>query len=80
MRSTISLPNRIRGLAAERHLTQEALGAILGLSRAAIRRRLQGTTEFTAAELQKLATEFQLPVSSLFGEASHTLAESGDQP
>lgn len=76
MRSTVSLPDRIRGLAAERHLTQDALAQLLGLTRPAIRRRFQGSTEFSASELQKLATAFDLPIGALFGEA---LAEAGDQ-
>lgn len=71
MRSTISLPDRVRGLAAERHLTQESLADMLGLTRPAVRRRLKGITEFTASDLEKLARGFGVSVGFIFGETSH---------
>lgn len=69
MRSTVSLPDRVRGLAAERRWTQDAIGQTLGITRQAVRRRLRGQVEFTASEMQKLATAFDVPISALFGEA-----------
>jgi len=76
MRSTLPLHDRIRGLAAERRFTQDAIAEILGLTRPAVRRRYKGETEYSASELQKLAVAFDVPVGALFGEA---LAEAGDQ-
>lgn len=75
MRSSLPLHDRIRGLAAERHFTQDAIGKILGLTRPAVRRRYKGDTEFSASELQKLAAAFDLPVGALFGEE---LVEAGE--
>lgn len=75
MRSTLSLPDRIRGLAAERRLTQESLATILGLTRPAIGRRFRGQTEFSASEIEKLADAFQIPIGSIFGE---TAASTGN--
>lgn len=75
MRSTISLADRIRGLAAERHLTQEDLGKIFGVTRAAVRRRLRGQTDFTASDLQKLAQSFDIPIGALFGETKTSPAD-----
>lgn len=76
MRSTLPLHDRIRGLAAERNFTQDAVGKVLGLTRPAVRRRYKGETEYSASELQKLAVAFELPVGALFGE---TLVEQGDE-
>lgn len=76
MRSTIPLHDRIRGLAAERHYTQDTIGNALGITRPAVRRRFNGTTDFSASEMQKLADLFKLPISSLYGD---TAAETADQ-
>ena len=76
MRSTVSLPDRVRGLAAERRMTQEFLaGVVLGISRPALRRRFNGDTEFTASEIEKLAEAFDVPIGTIFGESSAPLAE-----
>ena len=59
---------KVRGLAAERGLTQEDIGTILGRNRRYVGDRYRGKGEFLASELAKIATHFNVPVGALFGE------------
>lgn len=61
---------KVRGLAAERGLTQEDVAVILGRTRQYIGKRYRGEHDFRTSELEKLATHFQVPVSTFFGEGS----------
>lgn len=51
-----------------RRATQQDAGDKLGLSQRAMSRRLTGEVEFSATELEKLASMLEVPVSSFFGE------------
>jgi transcriptional regulator with XRE-family HTH domain len=74
--NTATVPNKVRGIAAERGLRQIDLAAILGLSRQAIVRRLRGDVVFTADELIALAAAMDVAVGAFFGEvASNSRAE-----
>lgn len=79
MRSSTSTPppvpallvaRKVRGLAAEHGANQQDIGDAIGLTRAAVGRRLSGKVDFTSTELQILAAYFGVPVSVLFGEVA----------
>ena len=56
----------IRGLMAKKRVTQEQLAAHMGVSQAAIARRLSGRVPFDVDELSKIAEYFAVPVASLY--------------
>ena len=60
------IAGRVRGLAAERRLTQERLAELLGLERKAIGARLSGSVGFTAAEMWTLSNVFDVPIADLY--------------
>lgn len=53
----------------EQRLTQDDLADELGISQQAVSRRLSGDVEFTAGELEKIASFLDVPVAKFFGEA-----------
>lgn len=59
---------KVRGLAAERNLSQEDIGVILGRTRHYVGKRFRGDADFSSSELTKLASHFGVPVGALFGE------------
>ena len=67
---TVEVPNKVRGIAAERRVRQEDLARMLGLSRQAIYRRLIGDVDFTASELITLSQGLDVPVGAFFGEVA----------
>lgn len=62
--------NKVRGIAAERRLTQADMAQTLNCSRMAISRRMNGTVPFTAVDLIKLSQAFKTPVGAFFGEVA----------
>ncbi|QWT24974.1 helix-turn-helix transcriptional regulator [Subtercola sp. PAMC28395] len=61
---------KVRGIAAEKGVSQEGIAQILGISRTAVSKRLNARGDFTATELQKLAASFDVKVGAFFGEIS----------
>jgi transcriptional regulator with XRE-family HTH domain len=61
---------KIRGLAAERGLTQEDIGVIIGHTRHYVGKRYRGTLDFSSSELEKIASYFGVSVGHLYGEQS----------
>lgn len=59
----------IRGLMAKRRVTQEQLAAHMGVSQAAIARRLSGRVPFDVDDLDSIAKYFGVPVTSLYPAA-----------
>lgn len=59
---------KVRGVAAEKRLTQAAMAGALGLSRASIVERINGRVPFTGAELFTLAQATTTPISRFFPE------------
>ena len=55
----------VRSALAEAQRSQTEAAVILGLSQAAMNRRLTGHVDFTVVELRKLATWLDLPVTAL---------------
>lgn len=64
-----TVDERVRALAAARRASQETLGQVLGISQQAVSRRLSGQVDFRLAELQTLATYFDVPVEHLLNPA-----------
>jgi transcriptional regulator with XRE-family HTH domain len=62
------LADTIRAEMARRRIAQTLVGDRLGLSQAAVSRRLRGETPFDANELIEIAALLEVPVGSLFGE------------
>jgi transcriptional regulator with XRE-family HTH domain len=60
--------DEVRALAARRRTTQVGLADVIGLSQAAVSRRLRGEIPFTVDELAKVATHFEVPLGSLLPE------------
>ena len=61
---------KVRGLAAERGLTQEDIAEVIGRTRHYVGKRYRGERDFPSSELTKLAAHFGVPVGALFGEVS----------
>jgi transcriptional regulator with XRE-family HTH domain len=59
---------KVRGIAAERRLSQLALAEALQVSPMAMSRRMTGATPFTPEELIRLASTFGTNVGGFFGE------------
>lgn len=57
--------SRVRGLMAEKRVTQEQVGASLGLSQVAISRRLSGRVPFDVNELKAVSVLLGEPMSAL---------------
>lgn len=66
--ATARIANRVRGVTAELRVSQEAVAAVLGLSRQAVNARFNGKVPFQATELLLLASHFDVPVSRFFPE------------
>ena len=72
--SAVSTPTRtadnVRAEMARRGVRQTTLAACLGLSQAAVSRRVTGGTEFSVAELLTVAGLLGVSPASLLGEAA----------
>lgn len=64
--TTTNIAYKVRGLAAERRLTQEQLASVLGISRTSVVSRLNGRIAFTAPEMYDLANAMNVPIERLF--------------
>lgn len=75
--SRIGIPDKVRGVAAEKGYTQERTALTIGISRTQYAERLAGRTSFKADELLKLAREMRVPIERFFPtEAELALAET----
>ncbi|WP_200872892.1 helix-turn-helix domain-containing protein [Microbacterium sp. CH12i] len=62
----IGIPDKVRGVAAEKGYTQERTALIIGISRTQLVQRYAGRTAFKADEILKLAVEMRVPVERFF--------------
>jgi predicted transcriptional regulator len=60
----------VRAEMARRNVTQQMLADQLGMTQAAVSRRLVGRVPFDAEELGRVAEYLGVPVSLLFGETA----------
>lgn len=70
IRTTHSVADKVRGIAAEKRVRQAELASTLNVSRMAIVRRLNGTVPFNDRELSALADRLGVPVGAFFGEVA----------
>ena len=69
MRDTDSeIADRVRGIAAEKRLTQASIAATLRLGRTTVVERMNGRVPFTAAEILTLSVATGVPISRFFPE------------
>lgn len=61
---------KVRGIAAEKGISQDGIAKIIGISRTAVSKRLNGKGDFTATELKRLAEAFDVKVGAFFGEVA----------
>lgn len=66
--STPDVAAKVRGIAAEKRVTQAELADALNVSRMAITRRFNGSVDYTATELVTLGRFLHVPVAAFFGE------------
>ena len=62
------IADRVRGIAAEHRLTQQAIADVLTISRTSVNERYKGRVPFTATELLVLARQTGEPVSRFYPE------------
>ena len=70
IRTNADVAAKVRGVAAERLVSQGELAAALNISRMSMSRRFSGQTAFAPAELIALALLFNVPVGTFFGETT----------
>lgn len=71
MRNELSpVAPKVRGIAAEKGISQDGLAQIIGISRTAVSKRLNGKGDFTATELKRLSVALSVPVGAFFGEVA----------
>ncbi len=62
----IGIPDKVRGVAAEKGYTQERMAMAAGISRTALVDRYAGRTSFKADEILALALAMRVPVERFF--------------
>lgn len=65
---TKRIADKVRGAAAEKRASQDALARELKRSRQAVNARMTGKVPFTATEVLAIARYLDVPVSRLFPE------------
>ena len=66
--SNADVANKVRGVAAEKRVTQAELAFALSMTEMAMSRRMKGQTPFSPEELSRMADVLSTPVSTFFGE------------
>lgn len=66
--ATKRIADKVRGVAAEHHLTQQGLAILLGIDRKTVHERWHGRVAFTAPELLLLAEKLDVGVDRFFPE------------
>lgn len=64
-----SVGEEVRALLARRRVSQEQLGAAIGVSGASISRKVRGLSDFTVGELLAVAAFLDVPAGSLLPAA-----------
>lgn len=61
-----TIPDKVRGVAAEKRYSQQRIAATLGLSRTSVVERFNGRVPFTADELLALSLHLNVPISRFY--------------
>jgi transcriptional regulator with XRE-family HTH domain len=73
----LTVADRVRKRIRAAEVSQEELGAKLGLSQPAVSRRMSGALSWRLDELKKLAVVLGIPLADLIGSSSFTATPSG---
>lgn len=73
---TSGVTARVRGVMAEKGVTQETLASLLGVTQSYISRRLSGAVDLRVAELQQVAEVLGVPVTRLLPDEKMQGVES----
>ena len=68
--SAVTVGHNVRAEMTRHQLTQERIGALIGVSQSGVSRRLLGDIAFDVVELTTLAHLFGVPASHLLGESA----------
>jgi transcriptional regulator with XRE-family HTH domain len=60
------IPDKVRGVAAEKRYSQERIARTLGISRTSVVERFNGRVPFTAEELLTLSVHLDVPISRFY--------------
>lgn len=60
------IANKVRGVAAEKRVTQERIAELLSLSVGSVNARMNGKVAFTSVEILRLARALDADVSSFY--------------
>ncbi|ABR10433.1 probable cro protein [Microbacterium phage Min1] len=75
----IGIPDKVRGVCAEKGYTQERTAQTIGISRTQLVERYAGRTPFKADELLTLSLAMRVPVQRFFPAAAelHAMEDEG---
>jgi transcriptional regulator with XRE-family HTH domain len=76
--SRIGIPDKVRGVAAEKGYTQERTAQTIGISRTQLVERYAGRTSFKADEILALALAMRVPIARFFPSEAEIHAETAD--
>lgn len=77
--TSTGIPDKVRGVAAEKRYSQQRIASVLGLSRTSIVERLNGRVPFTAEELLTLSVEMSVPVSRFYPSLAELAAARAER-
>lgn len=71
---SVGIPEKVRGVAAEKGYTQERIAKALEISRTQLVERYAGRVSFKADEILTLSLEMRVPVARFFPNADELVA------
>lgn len=63
---SVDIANKVRGVAAEKRVSQERIASILGISLGSVNARMNGKVPFSSVELLRLSRAFDVEVGVFF--------------
>lgn len=63
---SVDIANKVRGVAAEKRVSQERIASILGISLGSVSARMNGKVPFSSVELLRLSRAFDVEVGVFF--------------
>jgi hypothetical protein len=75
-----AIADKVRGVAEEKRSKQEHVAGILGISRQAVSQRYTAKVPFTAPEVHRLASVWNVPIARLFPDPQITFVPEATPP
>lgn len=69
------IPDKVRGVAAEKRYSQERIARTLGISRTSVVERFNGRVPFTAEELLTLSLHLNVPIARFYPTPAEVAAQ-----